>query len=148
MKFKLILLYALALGSLSFVLHLLEYRFSINQLSIQAYLISIALLFAGLGAYFTYTLLQRNAQKSGVISQKSFSLPAADISISPREFEVLQRIACGYSNQEIADQLNVSLSTVKTHSSNIFAKLDVKRRTQAVQKAQQLGILVHSIQEV
>jgi ATP/maltotriose-dependent transcriptional regulator MalT len=61
--------------------------------------------------------------------------------LSKREYEVLALIAQGYSNQEIAEILFVSLNTIKTHSSNVFLKLDVKRRTQAVQKAMEIGLL-------
>ncbi len=61
--------------------------------------------------------------------------------ISTREFEVLQLMAQGLSNQQIADQLYISLNTVKTHSSNLFLKLDVKRRTQAIRVAQDLQLL-------
>ena len=62
--------------------------------------------------------------------------------ITPRELEVLQLIAQGLSNQEIAGRLFLSLNTVKTHTSNVFSKLDVQRRTQAIQKAKELGLLV------
>jgi DNA-binding NarL/FixJ family response regulator len=147
MKIKYIILYASLLAILTLLLNILEYRFYIKNLSIELYLITVALLFAGLGAYFTYTLVKKREPITQRLSQINANSNSTDPSISPRELEVLQRIACGYSNQEIADQLNVSLSTIKTHSSNIFSKLDVKRRTQAVQKARQLGILVHSIQE-
>lgn len=61
--------------------------------------------------------------------------------ISKREYEVLELIAAGLSNQQIADKLFVSLNTVKTHSSRVFEKLEVNRRTQAVEKAKSLGIL-------
>jgi ATP/maltotriose-dependent transcriptional regulator MalT len=61
--------------------------------------------------------------------------------ISKREHEVLILIAKGLSNKEIASTLFLSTNTIKTHSSNLFAKLDVKRRTQAVQKALELGLL-------
>jgi two-component system, NarL family, response regulator LiaR len=54
---------------------------------------------------------------------------------------VLEQMAKGLSNQEIADKLFVSLNTIKTHSSNLFLKLDVKRRTQAVQKAKALKLI-------
>ena len=61
--------------------------------------------------------------------------------LSEREFEVLQLMAEGLSNQDIADQLCISLNTVKTHTSHIYQKLEVKRRTQAIQYAKILGIL-------
>lgn len=63
------------------------------------------------------------------------------LGISQRELEVLQLMARGLSNQEIAEQLYVSLNTIKTHSSNLFLKLDVKRRTQAVDQARKLGLI-------
>lgn len=63
------------------------------------------------------------------------------LGLSSREMEVLQLMAQGLSNQEIADKLFLSVPTVKTHSSNLFFKLDVKRRTQAIEKARQLKII-------
>ena len=75
-----------------------------------------------------------------VISQP----PTAEMMVEPlseREIEVLQRIAEGLSNQEIAQRLFLSLATVKWHTSNIYGKLGVKNRTQAVAKARSLGIL-------
>jgi len=63
------------------------------------------------------------------------------LGISKREHEVLALISKGLSNQEIADKLFVSLNTVKTHSSNIFQKLGVSRRTQAVQRAKELRLI-------
>jgi ATP/maltotriose-dependent transcriptional regulator MalT len=62
------------------------------------------------------------------------------LGISKREYEVLELIAQGLSNQEIADRLFVSTSTVKTHVSNVLAKLDARRRTQAIQRAKALHI--------
>jgi ATP/maltotriose-dependent transcriptional regulator MalT len=63
------------------------------------------------------------------------------LSISKRELEVLQLMAEGLSNKEIAEKLFVSLNTIKTHSSKLFEKLEVKRRTQAVEKAKKSGII-------
>ncbi|HWY39055.1 MAG TPA: LuxR C-terminal-related transcriptional regulator, partial [Bacteroidia bacterium] len=63
------------------------------------------------------------------------------LGISKRELDVLSLMAMGLSNEEIAGKLFVSLNTVKTHSSNIFSKLDVKRRTQATEKAKRLNII-------
>jgi ATP/maltotriose-dependent transcriptional regulator MalT len=61
--------------------------------------------------------------------------------LSPRELEVLEFIALGYTNQALSQQLHISLATVKTHTRNIYSKLDVKNRTQAAQQARTLGIL-------
>jgi LuxR family maltose regulon positive regulatory protein len=63
------------------------------------------------------------------------------ISLSAREMEVLKLIAEGKSNQEISAQLYLALNTVKRHAYNIFAKLEVRKRTQAVSRARQLGLL-------
>jgi ATP/maltotriose-dependent transcriptional regulator MalT len=61
--------------------------------------------------------------------------------ITKRELEVLTLMAQGFTNQEIADKLFVSLNTIKTHSSNLFLKLEVKRRTQAIERAKQLKLI-------
>lgn len=63
------------------------------------------------------------------------------LGMTPRELEVLEQMALGLSNQEIAEKLYVSLNTVKTHTSNVFSKLDVQRRTQAIQRAKALGLI-------
>lgn len=65
-----------------------------------------------------------------------------NLGISQRELEVLKLISTGLSNQEIGEQLFVSESTIKTHVSNLFVKLDVKRRTQAVTRAKEWRIIV------
>ena len=63
------------------------------------------------------------------------------LGISKRELEVLQLMAEGLSNAEIAGRLYVSLNTIKTHASNIFFKLDAGRRTQAIEKAKSLCLI-------
>lgn len=63
------------------------------------------------------------------------------LGISKREHEVLELMSTGLTNQEIADKLFVSLNTIKTHSSNLFLKLEVSRRTQAIQKGKQLRLI-------
>jgi len=79
-----------------------------------------------------------------VVADASFNLNEAELSklkISSRELEVLQLMAEGLSNQEIAERLFVSLNTIKTHSSNLFLKMEVGRRTQAVEKAKRLSLI-------
>ena len=63
------------------------------------------------------------------------------LSITPRELEILELIAAGLSNREIAERISVSENTVKTHSSRLFEKLSARRRTQAVQIGKELGLL-------
>jgi len=61
--------------------------------------------------------------------------------LSAREIEVLQLMAEGLTNQEIGSKLYLSLNTVKVHSRNIYSKIQVNNRTQAVAKARALGLL-------
>jgi ATP/maltotriose-dependent transcriptional regulator MalT len=63
------------------------------------------------------------------------------LGITPRELQILELIAAGMSNREIAEKLFVSENTVKTHSSRLFDKLDARRRTQAVQRAKEAGLI-------
>ncbi|MBO0799520.1 MAG: response regulator transcription factor, partial [Blastocatellia bacterium] len=83
-------------------------------------------------------------RKKAVTAGAEFRLNEQELQrlgISKREYEVLELMAQGLSNQEIADKLFVSLNTVKTHSSNLFMKLDARRRTQAIHRAKELGLL-------
>ena len=81
--------------------------------------------------------LDQHEEQSPVYNEKALQ----ELSISKREMEVLALMAKGCSNEEIAEKLFVSLNTIKKHSSSIFFKLDVKRRTQAVDKARNMGLL-------
>jgi LuxR family maltose regulon positive regulatory protein len=76
--------------------------------------------------------------KSGAAAKTQDDFP---IFLSARELEVLSLIAQGKSNQEIADQLYLALNTVKRHASNIYDKLEAKKRTEAIAKARQLGLI-------
>lgn len=145
---KTILLYGIALAILLVLLKAVEYRFWVRDLSMEVYVAIIALFFSALGIWAGLRLTQRREvlsphtlpEKNAVPVQASDQLLEKH-KISRREYEVLTLIAAGYSNQEIAEKLYVSLNTIKTHSSNLFIKLDVKRRTQAVQKAKDLGLM-------
>ncbi|NER12921.1 DNA-binding response regulator [Leptobacterium flavescens] len=97
----------------------------------------IAIVFFVIGVYMNKRSLHRKRLPEGSIDHKKIK----ELGLSKRECEVLNQIATGRSNQEIAEKLFVSESTVKTHVSNILMKLDVKRRTQAVQKAKELQII-------
>lgn len=138
---RIIILYGLALAILVFLLKHLEYRFFVRDLSIEFYVGAIALLFTLLGLWVGYRLTQK---KVVVMAASPFRLDVIQLNklgISKREHEVLELIAQGLSNQEIANKLFVSLNTIKTHSSNLFLKLEVNRRTQAVQKGKELRLI-------
>lgn len=150
------LIYGAALASLLFLLKWLELRYMVLTHAQDIFIGSIAVIFTGLGIWLA-TRLARPKIETVVVEKEvivevpqpvnqgsSFAINAKALEkfeISSRELEVLQLMAKGLSNQEIADQMFVSLNTVKTHSSNLFLKLDVKRRTQAVDKARQTGII-------
>ena len=121
----------------------LYYRLLLVNAQAELYSGIIAILFLGLG-YFIATLLKQNKGQD-VLSYEGtteVSLNSTSDILSTREIEVLQLMAKGHSNQQIADALFISLSTVKTHCSSIYVKLDVKRRTGAVEKARGLGLLL------
>ena len=128
---KTILLYGIAMAALTGVLKFIEYRFLVRDLSLEFYIGAVAVLFTGLGVWVGLRLTRRKV----VIATPEFKLNEPELQrlgISKREYEVLELIAQGLSNQEIAERLFVSLNTVKTHSSNLFMKLDARRRTQAI----------------
>ncbi|MEO5643216.1 MAG: LuxR C-terminal-related transcriptional regulator [Bacteroidia bacterium] len=151
---KKILLYGLCLGLLTGLLKWLEYRFLIATHAFEIYAGLIALFFTVLGVWAGSKLIKPKNVKEIVVVEKlvTVNVPQPAFfepdqpeiekrNISARELEVLQLVADGLSNQEIADKLFVSLNTVKTHTSNLFVKLEVSRRTQAIQKAQSLRII-------
>ncbi len=141
---KIIWWYGSILALLLIVLKVMEYAYFSYQIHLETYLGIIALFFSGLGLYIGKRVFRSPPPSSLTASQTQENPPSPSyesIGLSEREFEVLKRLAQGHSNQEIADQLFISLSTVKTHVSNIYAKLHVKRRTQAITKAKSLNIL-------
>lgn len=143
---KTIILYALALAMLVFFLKYIEYRFFVRDLSLEYYLGLVAILFTVLGVWGGIKLTRKKevvlvTHAAPGVKFRLNEEKLRELSISKRELEVLVLMAEGLSNQEIAEKLFVSLNTVKTHSSNLFLKLEVKRRTQAIQKAKEFGLL-------
>ena len=134
-----ILLYGLALAVLVFLLKYLEYRLIVRDLSLEFYMGLVAVFFTALGIWAGRKLTSKTE-----VSAPQMRLNKDEIKrlgISKREQQVLKLMADGMSNQEIADELFVSLNTIKTHSSNLFAKLEVSRRTQAVQRGKELQMI-------
>ncbi|HEU5290030.1 MAG TPA: response regulator transcription factor [Cyclobacteriaceae bacterium] len=135
-----IFLYGLALAALITLLKFLEYRLFVRDLSMEFYIGIIALMFTVLGVWVGLKL----TRKKTIIINPNFQFDESRLEkygISKREYEVLELMSKGHSNQEIADKLFVSLNTVKTHSSNLFLKLEAKRRTQAIQRAKELALI-------
>jgi DNA-binding CsgD family transcriptional regulator len=137
---KSILLYAVAMAALMGFLKFIEYRFFVRDLSLEVYIGVVAVLFVVLGVWVG----RRLTRVKVVTPPLEFTLDEAmlkKLGITKREYEVLELIAEGMSNQEIADRLFISSSTVKTHTSSLFMKLDASRRTQALQRAKELRLL-------
>jgi two-component system, NarL family, response regulator LiaR len=135
-----IILYGLASALSVFLLKYLEYQLIVRDLSIEFYVGIVALFFTSFGIWAGLKL----TRKKVVLVGPDFILNEPELQrlgISKREYEVLELMSTGFSNQEIADKLFVSLNTIKTHASNLFLKLDVSRRTQAIQKAKELRLI-------
>ena len=142
------LIYGLCGGVLIVALKLIEFRFLVVEHSIEIYGGLIAALFAGVGIWLGLKL----TKKKEVVVIKEVPVPSVqpfalneerlkDLGITRRELEILELIAQGLSNREIAGKLFVSENTVKTHSSRLFDKLSAKRRTQAVQIGKEMGLI-------
>ena len=137
---KTVLIYGAALAILVVVLKYVEYRFLVRDLSLEFYVGVVAMLFTGLGIWLGPRLTKRKQAVASIPFVFNES-EMQRLGISKREHDVLELIARGHSNQEIADKLFVSVNTIKTHTSNLFLKLEVGRRTQAIQKAKELGLI-------
>lgn len=132
-------LYGLALAAGTGLLQWLDYRHLARAQSETVYIALVAIAFLGLGVWAGVKLLGHRAPPAEPFDGNPQA--QATLGISPREREVLELLAAGLSNKEIADQLNVSPHTVKTHVSKLFEKLDARRRTEAILKARELGLL-------
>ncbi|MEI9921005.1 MAG: LuxR C-terminal-related transcriptional regulator [Bacteroidota bacterium] len=136
-----VIIYGLSLAALIFLLKQLQYRYLMRDLSIEFYMGLLAVVFTTVGIWAGLRLTRK---KIVTVPVSNFTFDPSRIEklgISKREHEVLELMAHGLTNQEIADKLFVSVNTIKTHSANLFTKLDVKRRTQAVQKGKELMLI-------
>ena len=150
---KTVLLYGLLGGVLVAVLKLVEYRYLVVEHSIEIYGGIVAALFSALGIWLGLRL----TRPKETVVVKEVPVPVEvrvplepfvlnrerqqQLGITSRELEILAAIAEGLSTREIAAKLFVSENTVKTHSSRLFEKLQAKRRTQAVQRAKEAGLI-------
>ena len=149
-KNKNILLYGLCLAVLLFLLKWLELRLVIVDHAFEIYIGSIALIFTLLGIWLALKLSKPKV-KTVIIEKEIYRNNSENfkrndeelnrLGLSMREMEVLQLMAEGLSNQEISERLFLSLSTIKSHTTRLFEKLDVKRRTQAIEKAKRLSLI-------
>ncbi len=145
-----VLIYGLIGGALIALLQWMQYRFLVVEHSIEIYGGLVAVTFAGVGIWLGLKLTAK--RETVVVKEVAVAAPLGagfvadekkreDLGITRREFEILELIAQGMSNREIAEKLFVSENTVKTHSSRVLGKLGARRRTQAVQMGKELGLL-------
>ena len=143
-----VLLYGLIGAAMIVVLNLSEYRFLVVEHSLEIYGLIVASLFAALGIWLGLRLTRPTERliirEVTVPANGEFVVNSASIErlgLTPRELEILALIAEGLSTREIAERIYVSENTVKTHSANLFTKLNARRRTQAVQIAKEAGVI-------
>ena len=125
----------LAVGSVG--LQWLQYQFLVRSYALEIYVALIAIAFMALGIWVGARLFRRAQPAAGEINTRA----RETLGISQRELEVLELLAAGSSNKEIANRLEVSPNTVKTHVAKLFEKLSVRRRTAAILKARELGMI-------
>lgn len=131
-----IVLWALVLAAAAFGLQWLQYQYLARAFSWQIYIAIIGLGFAAGGVWVGWRLAARP-----VSGFERNAAAIASLGLTPQEMKVLERLAAGQSNKEIARTLGLSPNTVKTHIANLFAKLEVGRRTQAIGKARDLRLI-------
>jgi two-component system, NarL family, response regulator LiaR len=160
-----IVLYGLGAGALIALLKLVDYHYLMLSHSVEMYGAVVAAIFAGLGIWLGNRLtgarggtvvreVVREVVVQEVVREVESPVPASvaggfvvdparreAFGITRREHEILELIAAGLSNKEIAGRIFVSENTVKTHSSRLFEKLGARRRTQAVQLAKERGLI-------
>ena len=145
---KTVLLYGLIGGVLIATLKLIEYRFLVVEHALEIYGGIVAVIFAALGIWLGLKLTRTRTE----IVVREVPVPVVGpfvrntsqldkLGITPREMDILEAMAAGLSNKEIAERLFVSENTVKTHAARLFDKLSAKRRTQAVQRAKEAGLI-------
>jgi NarL family two-component system response regulator LiaR len=141
---KRVLLYGAAGGILIALLKLIEYQYFVRAFPGEVYGALVALIFTGVGIYVGLRSVKPREVVREVRVGGPFTVDAGrvrELGLTPREHEILGLIAEGLSNREIGERLFVSENTVKTHSSRLFEKLDVSRRTQAVVRGRELGLI-------
>lgn len=132
-----ILIYGLLLAALAVGLQWLEFQYVVRTHATETYVVLIAVAFLGLGIWAGSRLFRRPPAGEFVENTRV----QETLGISGRELEVLKLLAAGQSNKEIARQLELSPNTVKTHIAKLFEKLQARRRTEAILRARELGML-------
>ena len=135
--FRTIVVYGSMLAAGTFALEWLQFRFLVRTHAVEAYVALVAAAFLGLGVWLGAKLFRRVPAEPFAPNTRA----QETLGISERELEVLALLAAGGSNKEIARRLDVSPNTVKTHVTKLLAKLDASRRTEAIRRARELGLI-------
>lgn len=153
---KTVLVYGILGGVLIAVLKVVEYRYLVVERSLEIYGGLVAILFSAVGIWLGLKLTRTRetvlVREVPVHVEVPVRVPVTgpflrnetrleQLGITPRELEILEELAAGFSNREIANRLFVSENTVKTHAARLFGKLSAQRRTQAVQRAKEAGLI-------
>jgi len=134
---KRVLGYGALLAAGTLALSWLDYQRLARTQSMEIYLFLVALGFLVLGVVVGVRVFAPPAPKPFDGNPKA----AAALGLSERELEVLAELAAGHANKQIAARLHVSPNTVKTHVARVFEKLEANRRTEAIRKARELGLV-------
>jgi DNA-binding CsgD family transcriptional regulator len=155
---KTVLVYGILGGVLVAVLKIVEYRYLVLERSLEIYGGLVAVLFSAVGIWLGLKLTRTRETvvvpevpvhvEVPVLAPVHVAGPFVrnetrleQLGITPRELEILEELAAGFSNREIANRLFVSENTVKTHAARLFDKLSAQRRTQAVKRAKEAGLI-------
>lgn len=136
-----IVIYGALLGVGTLLLQWFDYRRLARAYTADVYVFLIAAVFLAIGIFVGTRLMRPAALPPGPGATDGNPRAVAALGISPRELEVLRELAAGRSNKEIAAALNVSPNTVKTHVARLFEKLGARRRTEAILRARELGLV-------
>lgn len=131
-----IILYGAILAVAAFALSWLDHKVFMRDIGLEIYGLTIAVIFAGLGIWIERQ--RRPRAPIGGPEQNDKAIEA--LGLTRRELEMLSFLASGKSNKEIARDLGLSPNTIKTHLANLYVKLGVKNRTQAVSKSMELSL--------
>ena len=134
---KRVLGYGVLLAAGTFALSWLDYQRIARTQSMELYLFLVALGFLGLGVWVGVRAFRAPPAKPFDGNPQA----AAALGLSERELQVLAELAAGHANKQIAERLHISANTVKTHVARLFEKLEANRRTEAIRKARELGLV-------
>jgi DNA-binding CsgD family transcriptional regulator len=134
---RFVILYALGLALAAAALQWIEYRYLARSFSTEIYIVLIALGFASLGLWAGRKLTPRPS--NGPFERNQAAIRS--LGLTQRECEILERLASGGSNKELARALGISPNTVKTHVARVYEKLEVQKRVQAIEKARDLSLI-------